>query len=119
MASEAVVTLTEANFEAEISSSTVPVIVDFWAEWCGPCRMLGPILDDLAKEQAGKVKIGKLNTDEQIDTAAKFGIRSIPTLLVFKGGEVVSQVVLLILTSEVPVQLPAVTDLYLLWMEFH
>ncbi len=93
MASEAVVTLTEANFEAEISSSTVPVIVDFWAEWCGPCRMLGPILDDLAKEQAGKVKIGKVNVDESPNLSAQFSVRSIPMLVFFKGGKAVESVV--------------------------
>jgi thioredoxin 1 len=93
MASEAVVTLTEANFEAEISSSTVPVIVDFWAEWCGPCRMLGPILDDLAKEQAGKVKIGKVNVDESPNLASQFSVRSIPMLVFFKNGKAVESVV--------------------------
>ncbi|MDB6005099.1 MAG: thioredoxin [Prosthecobacter sp.] len=87
MASEAVLTLTEANFESEISSSTVPVIVDFWAEWCGPCRMLGPILDDLAKEQDGKVKIGKVNVDESPSLAQQFSVRSIPMLVFFKNGE--------------------------------
>ncbi|MBL9176657.1 MAG: thioredoxin [Verrucomicrobiaceae bacterium] len=86
MASDAVITLTEANFESEISSATVPVIVDFWAEWCGPCRMLGPILDDLAKDQAGKVKIGKVNVDEAPNLAAKFSVRSIPMLVFFKDG---------------------------------
>jgi thioredoxin 1 len=86
MASEAVLTLTDANFDSEISLATVPVIVDFWAPWCGPCRMLGPILDDLAKEQAGKVIIGKVNVDEAPNLAAKFGVRSIPMLVFFKNG---------------------------------
>ncbi len=86
MASEAVLTITEANFEAEVTQSTVPVIVDFWAEWCGPCRMLGPILDDLAKDQAGKVKIGKVNVDESPNLAAQFSVRSIPMLVFFKDG---------------------------------
>lgn len=93
MASDAVLTLTEANFDSEISSSTVPVIVDFWAEWCGPCRMLGPILDDLAKDQAGKVKIGKVNVDESPNLAAKFNVRSIPMLVFFKDGEAKETVV--------------------------
>jgi thioredoxin 1 len=86
MASESVITLTDANFDSEISSSTVPVIVDFWAEWCGPCRMLSPILDELAKDQEGKVKIGKVNVDEAPNLAAKFGVRSIPMLVFFKDG---------------------------------
>jgi thioredoxin 1 len=93
MASEAVITLTEANFESEISTSTVPVIVDFWAEWCGPCRMLGPILDDLAKDQAGKVKIGKVNVDEAPNLSAKFNVRSIPMMVFFKDGKAVETVV--------------------------
>lgn len=86
MASDTIITLTEANFESEIANSTVPVIVDFWAEWCGPCRMLGPILDDLAKDQAGKVKIGKVNVDEAPALAAKFNVRSIPMIVFFKDG---------------------------------
>lgn len=93
MASDAVLTLTEANFDSEISSATVPVIVDFWAEWCGPCRMLGPILDDLAKDQAGKVKIGKVNVDEAPNLAAKFNVRSIPMLVFFKDGQAKDTVV--------------------------
>lgn len=93
MASDAVITLTEANFESEIANSTVPVIVDFWAEWCGPCRMLGPILDDLAKDQDGKVKIGKVNVDEAPNLSAKFNVRSIPMLVFFKDGQAKDTVV--------------------------
>ena len=93
MASDAVISLTEANFESEVTSSTVPVIVDFWAEWCGPCRMLGPILDDLAKDQAGKVKIGKVNVDESPNLSAQFSVRSIPMLVFFKDGKAVDTVV--------------------------
>jgi thioredoxin 1 len=88
-----VIEFTDANFDEEVLKSEVPVLVDFWAPWCGPCRQIAPSVEALSSEYAGKIKIGKLNTDDQIDTAAKFGIRSIPTLLVFKGGEVVNQLV--------------------------
>jgi thioredoxin 1 len=84
---------TDANFEAEVLQSSTPVLVDFWAPWCGPCRMLAPSIEQLSTEYAGKVKIGKLNTDDNTDVAAKFGIRSIPTLLIFKDGQVVNQLV--------------------------
>ena len=91
MAAENIVELTDDNFEAEVKQSEVPVLVDFWAPWCGPCKMLGPILDELAGEFEGRVKIGKVNIDEHQNVAGQFGVSSIPTLLVFKGGEVCEQ----------------------------
>ncbi len=84
---------TDATFDKDVLQSTIPVLVDFWAEWCGPCRMQNPILEELEKTFEGKVAIAKLNVDENPQTAAKFGIMSIPTLLLFKGGQVVKQMV--------------------------
>lgn len=84
---------TDANFDSEVLKSSTPVLVDFWAPWCGPCRMLAPSIEALSKDYDGKVKVGKLNTDDNGETAAKFGIRSIPTLLIFKDGQVVNQLV--------------------------
>ena len=80
--------LTDANFEKEVLKSTIPVLVDFWAEWCGPCRMLGPTVEELAKEYEGRAVIGKLNVDDSNTVTAKYGIRNIPTILFFKDGNV-------------------------------
>ena len=85
--------VSDNEWNAEVLSSDTPVLVDFWAPWCGPCKMVAPVVDELAEEYDGKVKFVKLNTDDNIETASKYGIRSIPTLMVFKGGEAVEQVV--------------------------
>lgn len=83
--------ITAANFAAEVEQSTVPVLVDFWAEWCMPCRMIGPHIDDLAKTYDGKLKVGKVNVDDQSDLASRFNVISIPTLIVFKDGKPIRQ----------------------------
>jgi len=85
--------LNEKNFDQEVVKSALPVLVDFWAEWCGPCKMISPIIDEIANEMNGKLKVAKVNVDEAQELAAKFNVMSIPTLLVFKGGEPVAQMV--------------------------
>lgn len=83
--------LTAKNFAAEVEQSTVPVLVDFWAEWCNPCRMIAPFIDDLAKTYEGRIKVGKVNVDDEADLSNRFNIQSIPTLMVFKDGQPVVQ----------------------------
>jgi len=93
MASENIVIATESNFNDQVLQSPQPVLVDFWAEWCGPCKMIAPVLDELATEYGGKIKIAKVNIDEHQNLAAQYRVTAIPTLLVFKGGQVVEQMV--------------------------
>ncbi|MGI6777612.1 MAG: thioredoxin [Acetivibrionales bacterium] len=93
MASDKVITITNNNFEQEVLKSDKPILVDFWAQWCGPCRAVAPIMDELANEYDGRVKVGKINVDEQGELAAKFRVMSIPTVILFKGGEIVEKVI--------------------------
>lgn len=82
------ITITEENFEKEVLNSDIPILVDFWANWCGPCKMLAPIISEIAEEKEGEIKVGKVDVDEQMELAAKYQVASIPTVLLFKNGEV-------------------------------
>ena len=93
MASEKVLAFGDSNFETEVIQSEIPVLVDFWASWCAPCKAIAPLIDALAEDYEGKVKIGKVNVDENPATPAKYGIRGIPTIILFKDGKVMDQVV--------------------------
>ncbi|MEX1011940.1 MAG: thioredoxin [Balneolaceae bacterium] len=99
--------LTDSNFAEEVENNDSPVLVDFWAEWCGPCRMVGPVVDELAGEYEGKAKIGKVNVDNNPQISVKYGIRSIPALLIFKDGEVVDQIIGAVPKNQIKKQLDA------------
>ena len=107
MAGNETLTFTDAGFDQDVLKSNEPVLVDFWAEWCGPCRMMAPTIDQIATEYAGKVKVGKLDVDSNVQTAGRYQIRGIPTLLVFKGGQVVEQKVGAVGKSDVKKMLDA------------
>ncbi len=93
MSSEKVLAFTDANFDREVLQSDIPVLVDFWATWCAPCKAIAPLIDTMAENYAGKLKVGKVNVDENPATPGKYGVRGIPTLIIFKGGAVVDQLV--------------------------
>lgn len=93
MASENVIAFTDANFDREVLQSGIPVLVDFWATWCAPCKAIAPLIDTVADEYAGKIKVGKVNVDENQTTPSKYGVRGIPTIILFKDGAVLEQVV--------------------------
>ncbi|MGD0412340.1 MAG: thioredoxin [Verrucomicrobiota bacterium] len=100
-----IVKLNKANFEQEVLKSPLPVVVDFWAEWCGPCKQVAPVLDELAGEYDNRVRIGKVNIEEDQELAADYGVRAIPTFLLFKGGEVAGQIVGMVSKRDLKAQL--------------
>ena len=91
--SDNVYEFTDQNFETDVQESGLPVLIDFWAVWCGPCKAIAPVLEEIAKEYKGKIKVGKVDVDKNQDTASKYGVRSIPTLLLMKNGEIINQLV--------------------------
>ena len=93
MMSEQMTTLSDATFDEHVKSAEVPVLVDFWAEWCGPCKMIGPVLEEIAEEQSGKIRVAKLNIDENLDVTRRFEVMSVPTLILFKDGEPQARIV--------------------------
>ncbi len=101
MASEAIVELNDSSFDTEVINSEKPVLVDFWAPWCGPCKALGPVIEEISNDFVDRVKVGKVNVDENPEISMKFGIRSIPTLLVFKNGKVQDQIIGAVPKSEI------------------
>ena len=109
MASENVLNLTDANFDQEVANSQTPVLVDFWATWCGPCKMIAPIIDEIANEKAGTVKVGKVDVDQNQGVSARYGIRAIPTILLFKGGEVKEQIVGMVSKKDLLAKIEAIS----------
>ncbi|MEM6910173.1 MAG: thioredoxin [Verrucomicrobiota bacterium] len=107
MSTELTVTATQENFASEVKEASLPVVVDFWAEWCGPCRMLSPVLDEIAEEKKDTVKVVKLNVDDNRELAAEYSVRSIPMLLFFKGGEVKDQITGVVPKEEITKRLDA------------
>jgi thioredoxin 1 len=107
MANANVIEFTDANFESEVQGAAGPVLVDFWAPWCGPCRMIAPLIDEIAEEKKGVIKVGKVNVDDNPETAAKFRIQAIPTILIFKNGEKQNQITGLTSKSDLLAKLEA------------